>query len=347
MKFLYKLSLVSLLLAALFLAFPAPVHAQGPDNDGQVIFGGSYTLEDGQSLNGDLAIIGGTAAIREGATVNGSVVVTGGSIEVAGEVNGDVVGVGGSVTLSDTAVVNGNLLSVGANIARAEGAVVNGDVVNGAPGSYSFNLPRNTLQNPVLSAWKSGMRSIGDFLWRSFQVLALAALAALVVLFMPNVTARVTHAISSQTVVSGAMGLLTLIVAPALVLLLAITLVLSPLAILGILALITALIFGWVALGYEVGNRLAAALKVQWAPAVNAGLGTLLTSMVAGLFGLIPCVGWLVGFLGAVVGLGAVITTRFGTQAAAVSPSPTAVVSPAPIPPAEPPVVPSEDDPNI
>ena len=66
--------------------------------DGQVIFGQSFTLKNGETLTGDLLVFGGTATLEEGATVNGNVVLFGGTLVVDGEVSGDVAVTGGSVT---------------------------------------------------------------------------------------------------------------------------------------------------------------------------------------------------------------------------------------------------------
>jgi len=76
---------------------------------------------------------------------------------------------------------------------------------------------------------------------------------------------------------------------------LAISICLSPVSLIGALILAAALIFGWVAIGLEVGRRLALAFRREWHPATQAGLGTLLLSFVIYAVGLIPCLGFIVG----------------------------------------------------
>jgi hypothetical protein len=78
---------------------------------------------------------------------------------------------------------------------------------------------------------------------------------------------------------------------------------------------VIALLFGWIAVGMEIGCRIAKLFNVEWAPAVSAGIGTFVLFFVLGGLGeLIPCVGLLpLIFVGA-WGLGAVVITRFGTQ---------------------------------
>jgi hypothetical protein len=79
--------------------------------------------------------------------------------------------------------------------------------------------------------------------------------------------------------------------------------------------LVAAWLLGWVALGYEVGSRIAEAVNMVWAPAISAGVGTFILIFVLGGFSkLIPCIGWLPQTLVGLWGLGAVLLTRFGTQ---------------------------------
>ena len=47
---------------------------------------------------------------------------------------------------------------------------------------------------------------------------------------------------------------------------------------------------------------------------VIAGIGTLIITIIARLAALIPCVGWTVGAILSLFGLGAIVLTRFGTR---------------------------------
>ena len=67
-----KLVLASLVL---ILAFALPVSAfAGGLQEGRVVFGGTYTLHDGETLDGDLAVLGGAAFLEQGSTVDGDVI---------------------------------------------------------------------------------------------------------------------------------------------------------------------------------------------------------------------------------------------------------------------------------
>ena len=131
------------------------------------------------------------------------------------------------------------------------------------------------------------------------------------------------------------MGLLTVVVAPIAIVLSIVTLILIPLAPIIVVALVVAGVFGWIAIGYEVGQRFTQAIHQNWHPAFSAGLGTFALTLVAKVLTGIPvlnCVGWLVPFLLSMAALGAVLMTRFGTQAVSAPGAPSAGV---PVKPAE------------
>jgi len=309
-------------LLGLLLAFSVtPVFA---DDGGKVVFGGSYTLESGDEINGDLVILGGSAVLERSSQVDGNVVVVGGSASVAGEIDGDVVVFGGDVVLQSTAVVDGDLVKIGGNIHRDSGAVVRGDEE-----SVEFEglprlgpLPTRLNFDRWGDRWSSSIFNIfGDIV----VALALAAIGLLVVLFWPKQTEVVGQAILAAPLPSAGVGLLTGVVAVVLIVLLAITICLSPVAFLLGVAMLVAGIFGWIAIGLLVGRRLLEAFNVRGITSLMAvAAGTLLISVLRA----IPCLGAIFGFVVGCAGLGAVVLTRFGRQ---TYPLPTRVPSAPPV----------------
>ncbi|MEJ5201186.1 MAG: hypothetical protein WHV66_03035 [Anaerolineales bacterium] len=321
MKILSKFLVIGLITSVVILAFPAPVFAQGPDDgDGQVVFGGTYKLASGKTLDGDLVVFGSVATVENGATVQGDVVSIGGTMEVDGKIEGDVVAIGGVINLKKQAVVEGSLININAVLQREEGSVVRGQITTEFPDNLKFNfnmLPFTTPANPQSplapgSFLRLALDPIGNILGMLLRVLAMAALAVLVSLFAQRPTERVAQAIVDQPVIVGGLGLLTLVVAPALVLVLAITILLAPLALLGVILLAIAVVFGWIAMGYEVGRRIAVSFKSDWTMPVSAGLGTLILTLVVSLIGYLPCIGWIAPFLVIILSLGGVLISRFG-----------------------------------
>jgi hypothetical protein len=318
MKNIWRMILAAVaLLAVLAISGCAPTTA-----DDGLIFGSSYRLGSGETINHDLAIFGGSAILEDKSKVNGSVAIFGGSLVINGEVDGDVAAFGGAVSLGEHALVTGNVVTYGASVSRSDSAIVNGSIGSARqPIRPPFNL------SPIVS---SGFEMVTNFIWRIFQSFALAALAVLVSLFALRPMERTGDAIVAEPVLSAGMGFLTLLVSPILLVVLAITIILSPLSLLGFLILVLAALFGWMVLGLVTGERLAHLLNQEWSGPVSAGVGTLVLSLAMNLIGVIPCVGWAVVAVIFVIGLGGVVLTRFGIQSYPPRPSSPAIFPPAP-----------------
>jgi len=312
-RFVIFLSLVlaaALLVPGLALASGAAAPAC---NGSHSVIGDNYTLAEGQTLDSNLVILGSTATIASGATVNCQVVVMGGSLDVSGQVLGNVVLMGGDVHVRPTAEIDGQVQSVGGNLTQDPGAQVKGGVGQG------FSIGDSGPSRPVAAGYLSPIAALFD-LYRTIAhtflgALGLGLLALLVVLFWPEQTTRVRAAVMNAPGQSGALGLLTVVAVPVLIVLASITICLIPVAFMAELVLTAGIAFGWIALGELVGQRLAGALKlVNLSPAVATGLGTALLSLVVSAISWVPCIGWVAPVVLAAIGLGAVTLTRFGTQ---------------------------------
>ena len=324
MKRFVKYAIFVLLILAVL--WPSTAYAKEPIKglfDDKVIFGGTYTLESGQSLDGNLVIFGGAVTTEADSTVNGDVVLIGGVAEVSGTVNGNMVGMGGVVTLTDTAVVNGDLVTFGAAFNRADGARVTGQVVDGNAVPFEFEIPPGidvpptppTVPNIVTGVFTDVFRFFTGIVQFFFVGLMLMLMALLIVLFFADPVDRIANAAVTQPLITGAAGFLTTFLAPLALIALTITLILSPLAIVAFLILVVAWLVGWVALGLEIGRRIIGLFNAEWAPAITAALGTFILFLVFGsMSAIIPCVGAIPGFFIGMWGLGAVIMTRFGSQ---------------------------------
>lgn len=120
---------------------------------------------------------------------------------------------------------------------------------------------------------------------------------------------NVGDAITDHPLVSGVVGTLGASTLLVLFVYMAFTIVLIPLAILGILGELVVVLYGQVALGYLIGTR----LPVEHVQAGTvAGIGMLLVGLE--ILGLIPYVGGFVQISVAVLGFGAVLNTYFGLQ---------------------------------
>jgi hypothetical protein len=206
--------------------------------------------------------------------------------------------------------VEGSLHFTGGSLDRASGAVVHGGVDRLSGERLPFNLlpvrpPRFWIEgNPIFEGLLFLLRA---FLWAGAAILA--------ALFFPDPVRRIAEAARRQPVLAALLGLLTAILAPLALLILVITLIGIPAAVMVALLLGLIWAYGLISLGTEVGRFIEQSLRQNWALPLSAGLGTfLLIVMINGFAALAPCIGWLLPALTGLLGTGAVLMTRFGTQ---------------------------------
>jgi len=300
-----------LLLAAVLLSGCAVTDI----DEGNVVFGGAYVLEEGERMDGDLAIFGAAAELEQDSVVTGSVIIVGGNLNGYGTIQGDLVITGGNAVLSPMATVRGDIVTVGGGF-NPNGATIEGDRISGENfTTIPFDLNWVDSIN-IPDALPDGLRiaprtRVTNYFFNSF---ILTVLAVLVVVIAPNATDRISDAVVRQTLQSVGLGLLTTIVFPVLLVIMVITVCLIPFALLAILLLVVAWVVGLIGIGLEIGQRIFRALDQDVHEVLSAALGTLVLALVVNGVGLIPCIGWLAQWLVGTLGLGAVVITRFGTQ---------------------------------
>lgn len=353
----WLLAFVALLLIGSALISPLPVRAESapPGDDGTVVWNEDYTLGEGEEVAGDLVVFNGDAILEVDSRVQGSAVVWNGDAEVKGSVQGDLVVTSGEIRLAETAHVYGNVVcSWNCELQQAEGATIEGQVIEGLP-FRGFRIERldELPEAPTPSPppfYVSGARKALEWMLKIIRglvtVLVIAVIGGLVALIWPREMERVGRTVFDDPLPSAGIGLLTVIAAVTLIITLAITICLSPAAVLLALALGVAGLFGWVAIGAEIGTRLLQSLRSSTgdlSPMWAAGLGTLLITLISlGLsaaFCLAPF-GWLLSLTLSLLGLGAVVLTRFGTRR--YIPGQPGQRPPASTPPPEPPPPPAE-----
>ena len=128
------------------------------------------------------------------------------------------------------------------------------------PPTPDFELPNvvNVGFNPFIE--------FGRVLGSSIFMAILGMLAAL---FFQDRLDRVSNAIVAQPLMTSSIGLLTIVV----MLLVAITIILLPFVVLGLIPLAFAWLFGVISIGREIGDRFARAVRQDWAPVITTGVG--------------------------------------------------------------------------
>jgi cytoskeletal protein CcmA (bactofilin family) len=313
MKKLTKIIILLLLFTAVLL--PTTAHASGFQDD-KVIFGSNYTLRSGESLNGDLVVFGGNVTLEEASTVNGDAVVFGGNVTSNGTVNGNLVALGGIVYLGDEALVQGDLTAVGSSFEQSPGAIITGSVITEENIPFEFDLPEKGLFEGDFPVPKFKQLPIVSTSWFFFRILIWTGLAILVGLFIQDQAVVINRAAFGEPVMSFVVGLGVVVVAPFVLVALIVTILLSPVSLVGIFALIAAWVVGLVALSIEIGRKLVTSLNQNLPVPLLAGIGMFILSLFFNGFSqLVICVGWIPKFILGSWVIGAVILTRFGTQA--------------------------------
>lgn len=285
--------------------------------DSVVLFGCNAHVSANAQIRKDLVSFGGNVTVEENVSIGGTSVVFGGNFDLAGHVQRDVIVFGGVVTLSPTAVIDRDVAVIGGQVDQKEGAIIRGRITRNevfrpsiAPVPPIAPIAPVLSGNPAENLWMGALIGFGR--WFVYAI-ALAALGALVVVFMPKQTRQVIETSQAHAMPSVGVGCLTTFVAIALAVLLIITLCGIPFGLILLFVFAVAGAFGWIALGWLAGEKILQALKVResWSvPVIAVIAGILLLSVI----GAVPIVGWLVGIFLGCLGLGAVVLTRFGTR---------------------------------
>lgn len=294
----------------------------GPDETVQgdlQAFGGTVVVRG--TVTGDLSAVGG--AVQIPGTVQGSVEASAGSVEISGTVGGDVDVAAGSLLVADGATVRGSLnggagsavfagtvegdVTVGADTLRfADTASVGGDLrydaddVSGLDAvSVGGTVTRDEglVTGPQFS-FAPQIPSWGSVL---YGLVANLLLGALLVAGLPAYSSRLAERVSADPLRLGAAGFVALVGVPVVLVLVAITVVGIPLALIGLLAYLVALWVGFVYGAYAVGAWALDRAGVETSRWVHLAVGVVAFSLV----GVVPVLGALLQFAALLLGLGA------------------------------------------
>lgn len=253
---------------------------------------------------------GRTLVVGSGEVVCGSLTSFGGTAVVQGEVRGDIVAFGGSVVIDGN--VDGNVTLYGGNLTLQNGAHVNGDIhvcggqwIEGADSQLHGNVFDCTKSVSLL------LLSNNDAGLRFWSIVTWIALAWLLITLLPEHVMLVRTTVQSKMRRSFFLGLLTILLAPAILAVLIALIIPIPLAIIVAIGLMAAWALGTVAIGWLIGERLVHLV----APQRNSrSLQVVVGIAVLALASSLPYIGWFISIGAGLLGLGAVFLSRFGTR---------------------------------
>ena len=276
---MFKKKLFWLIAVIIFLS-PLTAGAEGRNI---IKFGDDVTIEDGTRVN--------------------HVIVIGGQITLSGVADGNVIAVGDSVVLASSSIVGGNVVSIGGVIVRGNGSEVNGSLTE--INSSNFSDVLTSVLNNEWDGW--------SWLFAVFSLilyLGLLILSILVVLLIPRPIRIIADAAERRPYRSTFWGLVGLILVVPLAFLLIISVIGVVLVPLEFSIAIAGGLIGFIAVSSIVGKRFFVILRK---PEQTYMRETIWGITFLWFVGWIPYVGWLLKVLALVLGLGAVLITRFGT----------------------------------
>jgi uncharacterized membrane protein len=273
----------------------------------------------------DIVKFGRDVVVEEDETIDGDVVVIGGKIDVKGTVTGNAVAIGGNVWVASTGDIEGDAVSIGGEIKKEPGAMIRGQKA-----TVSFG-PKGLFRFPhfVFPPFMGGFYGFALFV-RIFKIIFFLFLGIVVISIVPRNVAKVKDKIRQDFLKSALVGFAAEILILPIFLILIVTIIGIPVALLiEPLVILAALILGYTATSYFVGEKLkeSTSLKPE-TPLMTVVIGilavesVLLLARVVGIFGgllspfswILTFFGWAIWYLVVTVGFGAAILTRLGTR---------------------------------
>lgn len=328
-----------------YFAASGKVIIDGTVNGDVYVFGGD--IEVNGKVNGDLIAAGGNISVRGEVTqdiraaggnldisgkVGRNLSISGGSLKLGGNdpINGSVWVAGGSVSVrkpvqKDAHVASGSLYADSSitgtldgylgNFSAGKNLKIGGDLNYRAeqpvslPPEASVSGKINFTPSPseVTDQRFIGSLSRGAFYFSLYANLALFLIGWLLWYLLPKFSRSAVDNISKRTLMSALVGLITLATTPFLFIILLITVVGIPLA---LLLVLDVLITSFVAQIYAA-SWLGQALTIKFGYDYTPPISLLIGLLVLFILSLIPVVNAIAGLLVLLIGLGALLKTTF------------------------------------
>jgi hypothetical protein len=268
----------------------------------------------------DIVKFGKDVVVEASETIDGSVVVICGNLEVKGTVNEDAVSICGDVKVDSTGVIEGSVVSVGGEIRKENGATVRGQktTVNiGPKGVFRF------------TPFAGGIYGFA-FIARIIKIIFFLFIGIVVISIAPRHVTKVKERINQDFFKCALIGFVGEILILPVFLLLIITIIGIPLAILvEPLLVVATFVLGYTGVSYFIGEKLKSSTSLKpETPIVTLIIGILAVEailLIARLIGILghplTPISWILTFFGwafwyvvITVGFGAAILTRLGTR---------------------------------
>ncbi len=289
-------------------SIPVSPGSQGRDRD---VMGESLRINKGEVVD-DVSVMGGSLDVY--GTVTGDINVTGGTVRIhqGAHVHGDVSAIGGDIRVENGGRIDGEIEVMGGSVRRGEKAIIGG-TVHGTGASHSDTGTQadkeDDSKDPGASvqqvAKQIGRRDIAGEVGSAFARMALLfVLGTMLLALAPERMEGLKTELVARPMRSFAMGILGVLGGMAAFLLLCITVIGIPFALLGMLAVFLMVVGSMCAVLETVGRALTRH-KTQ-NPYVHLAVGCGLLLGVSA----IPVLGGLVVSVVVLLAAGVLVSTR-------------------------------------
>lgn len=269
------------------------IHVTGKILGNATIVGGSITVVNNTTIGKSLVAAGGQLIIM--APVGTSATLAGGSVTVGNTVKGNLLAVGNQITLSPQAHIAGSMTYYSEKQADIQsGAVVKGGV-NFHKTQYSAKIQKNAE-----SARAFGM------VFRVIGLITAFIIGSLFILLFPRFMQKATDQLSESPWKTLLAGFGMLVLAPVVMVLLFVTLIGIPFALLLLVGYVIYIYVAQIFAGLFIGQKITEGFKLSQSQYLSLLIGLVAIALVSW----VPVLGSLVGFFVLIGGMGALLLTK-------------------------------------
>ncbi len=263
----------------------------GTDVDSvQIINDGFHEIS--ADSNESLIVIGGSVVIKNNSYINSSIFIIDGNVSVSGQIENLII-LGGNTKLLNKTIINQELIVVGGNVTIANNVEILGDKVGAE--NLSF-MQKNNMGIYFLFV----------------QLLIFLMLGYIISKFKPYLIKNTTIAIKKHFILCFYIGLLPLIVLLTFFFLMAFTIILLPLSIIGIVLGYLLISLSTIIYGSLFGDYIFKGKKLD--KIKKTLLGIVIFFILIELITFIPLIGPIFVTILKVSGLGAILITYMGLK---------------------------------
>lgn len=277
-------------------AVEGPVHAAGgnvtvsaPVNGSLWVAGGTVRLASDAAISGDAAVAGGTVIVD--GSIKGRLRIAGGDVRINGPVAGDASIAAGTLELGPAARIEGKLEFRGQELRRDPAAQVAGGVERSRA---RWQMRERTAAERFLHGW----------IW----VPGLMVLAALIAAGLPDASKRMERELRERPWITPLVGIVALTSIPVAAVVLVLTIIGIPFAVLALMGYAALLLVGYVWLAVVVGGMLLDRVKPETAARTAWRVGAAVVTVLAlAILVRLPFVGGFIKLTALVVGVGMIV----------------------------------------